>query len=237
LTVRLAWMTGLCLVALAATADAAPRCNLPTGLRPAPELVPPAAEIVRDVPTAYYVLALTWSPEWCRVNGEAPSEQVQCRRNNFAFVLHGLWANGAGDRHPRYCAAAPPLSPATLRRMICTTPSAELLQHEWAAHGTCAWRSADAYYRQALALWTSFERPDLAGLVPTATAGSVRDAFIARNPSLPRDSIIVELRSGNRLYEVQLCYDLAFRPARCPAGIETADDVAIEIEPVRGAKR
>ena len=219
-------------LAFASTAEAAPlkTCVIPPALAPAPAETPPPGEIVRDVPVAAYMLALTWSPEWCRTRRNDLAEAGQCRDNHLGFVLHGLWPNGAGSRHPRYCAPAPAMSAMTVRAHFCMTPSAELLQHEWAAHGTCGWRTPEAYFAKAQEMWRTVKAPDLKfPASQVVTAGDVRAAFIARNPRLRRDGLYVKVVDGNRLQEVRLCYDLSFRPAPCLGGLGAPDHARLRI--------
>lgn len=214
----------------ASGASAPPKsCSLPAKVEPAPERTPPPNEIVRDVPTAFYMLALTWAPEICRTRGDDPDFAIQCRRDSFGFVLHGLWPNGPERRHPRYCAPAPPLSARTVRRHLCMTPSAESLQHEWAAHGTCGWSAPDAYFRDAAKLWRALRLPPMAA---TMTAGEIRDAFVKANPVHERDGVYIKVTDG-RLEDVRLCYDLHYRPAACPGGLGAPDDAQVRITPRR----
>jgi ribonuclease T2 len=215
-------------LALAAGPAFAQSCRLPGTIQPAPERPPPAGE-VSHTKAGHYVLALTWSPEWCRERADRASEQLQCRDNDFGFVLHGLWPSANQGEHPRFCRAAPPLDAATVRRSLCMTPSIELLQHEWAAHGTCAWPTSQAYFTQAAALWNALKTPALDA--PVMTGAQLRQAFAAANPGLPRSAINLRVASGNRLLEVGVCYDLKFRPAACPRGTGTPDKVAIRITP------
>lgn len=204
-------------------------CRPPASITPAPELVPPANEIVRDAPTAFYMLALTWAPEACRARGDDPAFAVQCRGDRFGFILHGLWPNGAEGRHPRYCGPAPALRPATVRRHLCMTPSAVLLQHEWAAHGTCGWATPEAYFADAARLWRRLRLPPMAA---TTTAGQIRDAFAAANRGLPRSGVYIKVVSG-RLEDVRLCYDLKYRPAACRGGLGAPDDAVVRVTPRR----
>lgn len=206
-------------------------CRLPERVEPAPSYNPRAEEIVRDVPTAFYMLALTWAPEVCRTRGEDPDNAVQCKANDFGFVLHGLWPNGAERRHPRYCGPAPKLSAKTVRKHLCMTPSAEMLQHEWAAHGTCGWDNPDAYFAQASKLWDGLQRPALAGR-ESMTAGEIRDAFKAANPWLDRNGIYIKAASGNWLEDVRFCYDLQYRPMAC-RGVGAPDHAPLKLAPRR----
>ncbi|MFW2829629.1 ribonuclease T2 [Sphingomonas sp. ID0503] len=222
-------VTGAFVALLPITAVAAPVCAVPARVIPAPETAPPPGEIVRDAPTTHYVLAMTWSPEWCRTHADNPDSRFECHDNRFGLILHGLWPSNADGRHPRYCGPAPALSPGLVRRMLCTTPSAKLLQHEWAAHGTCGWDSAARYFGQATTLWQRLRRPEFR---EDMTAGAIRDRFVALNPALPRKGVHIRVASGNRLDEIFICYDLKFRPRGCPMGPGTPDGVRIRVEPV-----
>ncbi len=205
-------------------------CSLPTTVIPAPERTPPANEIVRDAPTAFYMLALTWAPEACRGKADDPDLAVQCRANRFGFVLHGLWPDGAGGRHPRYCGPAPAIAPATVRRHLCMTPSPESLQHEWAAHGTCGWTSPEAYFADAQRLWRRLRLPPMPALT---TAGEIRAAFVRANPGVRREGIYIKTVEDGRLMDVRLCYDLAWRPAACPGGLGAPDAATVRLTPRR----
>lgn len=217
-------------LAAAEAEDAA--CAVPVDLQPAPVEPAPPHEIVRDAETVSYMLALIWSPEWCRTHADTAEGRGQCRDNRFSFTVHGLWPNGTGKRHPRYCQPAGALEPATVRRHFCMTPSPQLLQHEWAAHGVCGWTNPDQYFRAADRLWRQLDAPDLRALpAGSGTAGDLREAFVAANPRLGRDSLYVKVGSGNRLEEVRVCYDLKFEPKAC-AGLGAPDHVRLTIEPI-----
>jgi ribonuclease T2 len=218
-----------CLATGLPAAAQAPACRLPQAITPAPEQPPPNGQISRTR-ADHMLLALTWSPEWCRTHGGEPDQGLQCRDNSFGFVLHGLWPSAKAGEHPRYCKAAPPLAPATVRANLCMTPSVELLQHEWAAHGTCGWETSAAYFQQASALWSRLSRPTPRDQM---TAGDLRAAFAKANPGLPREAINVRVASGNRLLEVGVCHDMAFRPAACPRGVGAPDKVVLRVTPQR----
>lgn len=223
-------MAALLTSGFASPAAPPPRaCHLPATIHPAPERIPPESEIVRDVPTAFFMLALTWAPEACRGKGGVPEFATQCRANRPGFILHGLWPNGAAGRHPRYCGPAPALSAATVRKHLCMTPSAASLQHEWAAHGTCGWTSPEAYFADAARLWRRLRLPPMAA---TMTAGQIRDAFVAANPAFRREGVYIKATDG-RLEDVRICYDLTYRPAPCAGGLGASDGQVLRITPRR----
>lgn len=215
-------------------AHAAPACSPPAGLAPAPTITPPSDEIVRGVTNAYYLLALNWTPQWCRTVGVgATAQKMECAQA-FGFTLHGLWPNGVGKPCPRYCNPVGGLDAATVRRMYCRTPSPELLQHEWQAHGSCGWTDPKAYFAQGAQLFDRVAFPKVETIATDRlTAGAVRAAFIARNPWLTAGGIFVQTTRTAELTEVRLCYDLRFRPAACPEGTGAPDRARIRLAPSR----
>lgn len=217
---------------LATAARAAPACPLPAGLAPSPVLPVHADEVVRNVPIAYYLLAISWTPEWRRLNGQTPATtpKLDPPSGRQGFALHGLWPNGKAPPYPRYCHPVGPLSAALVRRMYCRTASAALLQHEWQAHGSCAWPTPEAYFGQAAALYDRVALPDPQAIAPL-TAGALRQAFRARNPWLDPAGIYVQADHDGRLAEVRLCYDRRFRPAACPGGAGAPDDRPLVLTP------
>jgi len=230
-------LTAIFAAAAAATALpalAAPACSLPADLAPAPVVSPPPGEVVKGVTTAYYLLSISWKPQWCRTVGQRGSEQAMECEEPRGFMLHGLWPNGAAPPYPRYCRPVGGLDAGLVRRMFCRTPSPELLQHEWQAHGACAWPNARAYFTQSAKLFDRVVLPKVE-TIPAGelTAGAVRAAFLAKNPWLRRDTIFVATTRDEDLIEVRLCYDLAFKPAACPGGNGAPDGLRVHIAPSR----
>lgn len=218
-------------------APAAESCVLPERLpQPEMERVRPD-EVVAGRTILFHMLAVSWMPETCRTGGDGESDLACGSENRFGWTLHGLWPNADGKPYPRFCRPASRVSDATIRANLCRTPSVDLVQHEWAAHGTCGWETPEAYFAQAAEIYDGLNRPDPTALAPGArgpTAGQLRDAFVAVNPGLPRDAIYIAVASGNRLREVRICHDLEFEAAACPVGgTGTPDRVALTVEPVK----
>ncbi|MGZ3377213.1 MAG: ribonuclease T2 family protein [Phenylobacterium sp.] len=232
----LAAALGASVLASASGALAAPASAPPADLRPAPALDPRPDEIVTGVPVADYVLALSWTPEWCRSGGSgATAKEMECARP-LGFTLHGLWPDGAHPPYPSFCRPAGALDIATVREMWWRTPSAVLLQHEWQKHGTCAaWPDAKAYFAQSARLYDRIAIPKIEALAPgELTARAVRTAFVARNPWLTADEIFVQSRRSNdALTEVRVCYDLKFQPAPCRGGNGAPDRARLTLAPSR----
>ena len=208
-------MLTVLLAALALSDAAQAACRPPKDVQPAPAYAPPPAEIART-PTTFYILAIAWGPEWRRTQGKIPATAQRLDDPGArGFFLHGLWPNGEAPPYPRYCRTVGEIPRSTVRSMYCRTPSAELLQHEWQAHGACGWPDAPAYFAEAARLYDRLKRPRLRG--EHLTAAAIRQAFAHANPALPPDAIIVAQRDG-RFSEARVCYDMAFKPRTCPPG-------------------
>ena len=196
------------------------QCAAPVNVdRPRPDL-PDDRQPRRVLPIGGYTLAITWSPQYCRERGRDTSARFQCGDGNrFGFTLHGLWPDGIGKDWPQYCRATPLLSRATIRRHICATPSAQLMQHEWAKHGTCmSGYRPDAYFARSTGLYAKLRYPDMDALSRAPlTAAGLAQAMARANPGLTADMMRVTANRQGWLDEIWLCLGTAFRSQRCPA--------------------
>jgi ribonuclease T2 len=192
----------------------------PNPPRPHPEL-PSAAEPQRTLPIGGYTLAITWAPEYCHDKGSVPGATFECGGGSrFGFALHGLWPDGIGKDWPQYCRSTPLLPPALIRQHLCATPSAQLLQHEWAKHGTCMARDPASYFARSTGLYAGLHYPDSNALSrdPALTVGKFADAFAAANPGMRADMVRVTVNPHGWLDELWLCLDTSFRYTRCRPG-------------------
>jgi ribonuclease T2 len=206
------------LVALPAPALAqAYQCALPRSVAPVPQVVPDGP--ARRTAIAGYTLAASWSPDYCKTSGDRGAMQCSGANGRFGFVLHGLWPEAARGPSPQWCATTPAPSPQLLREHLCMTPSASLLAHEWARHGSCMVASPAKYFRVAAILWRSIHWPDADRLSRRRdlTVGDLRDEFAAANHGWPREAVGVEVSRTGWLRELRLCYRKDFLPGRCPA--------------------
>lgn len=209
------------LVAPAAAQAQAYRCAIPGGIaRPHADLAS-AEQPRRVLPIGGYTLALTWAPQYCRGHARDAAARIECGGGNrFGFTLHGLWPDGEGREWPQYCRATDLLPPRVVRANLCATPSAQLLQHKWAKHGTCmAGETPASYFRRSTGLFARLRYPDVDALSrrPTLTAGALAAALARSNPGLGPGVVRVTTTRDGWLDEVWLCLDRGFRYARCRA--------------------
>jgi ribonuclease T2 len=206
-------------------------CAVPTDIqRPRPD-TPDQRNPRRVLPIASYTLALSWSPQYCKENGSRDSSAMQCGTNRFGFTLHGLWPDGPGKDWPQYCSAVPILSEATIRANLCATPSAQLLQHEYAKHGSCMAGSPDDYFRRSTRLYATIRYPDMNRLSRqrNLTAGSFAAAFARANRGINAGSVRVTTTKDGWFDELWLCLDTRFQYERCTQGGGTKSSTPLRI--------
>ena len=196
------------------------KCEIPANLaRPRPDL-PSRSEPKRVLPIGGYTLAVTWAPQYCHGNARSPSARLECGSGNrFGFTLHGLWPDGVGKEWPQYCTATTILPRQVIRKHLCATPSVQLLQHEWAKHGTCMGTTPAAYFERSTGLYAKLRYPDMDALSRgNTTAGGLAAAMAKANPGLPANAIRVTANRQGWLDELWICLDKRFTYERCKAG-------------------
>lgn len=205
----------LCLSACARAQDAQPAS--------------PAAQAAAALPFDYWLLSLSWSPQFCRDNSSNP----QCLRS-YAFVVHGLWPqNEVG--YPKDCAQGPRVTTEWMKRLLPIMPSSDLIQHEWRKHGLCSTLSMDDYFMTVERAYRNVAIPqiyqDPKEYINT-TPDEIQRNFLAVNPGLTADRIALQC-AGRFLKEVRVCYDKNFQFRSCGRDVEDRCRDQITLRPTR----
>jgi len=165
----------------------------------------------------YYVLALSWTPNWCAIEGDARRSEQCAPGQGFGFTLHGLWPQYE-DGWPSYC---PTIERAPSRAM--TRDQAGLFGtdglawHQWNKHGSCTGLSAADYYRLSQVAYDRVVRPDVLRQLDREVrvpAAVIEEAFLEANPGLGADMLTVTCRDG-RIQEVRICLTRDLEPRVC----------------------
>ncbi|MEO0752364.1 MAG: ribonuclease T2 [Pseudomonadota bacterium] len=165
----------------------------------------------------YYVLALSWSPTWCALEGDARQSEQCAAGADHGWVLHGLWPQYHRG-WPAHCQSAErPPSRAMTREMADIMGTSGLAWYQWKKHGTCSGLSAPAYYALSREAYARVTRPDVFRKLTKPVklpASVVEDAFLKDNPGWTRDMLTITCREG-RIQEARLCLSKSLDPVPC----------------------
>jgi ribonuclease T2 len=183
----------------------------------------------------YYLLSLSWSPEYCAGPGSKGDSQQCGQGRRFGFVVHGLWPQYERG-YPTGCGEPSPVPNEVIQRMLPLMPSARLIEHEWNKHGTCSGLPQAAYFmaveraRAVLSIPQAFEQP--LGNVEIRRE-RVKQSFVAANPDFGQHSFQLAC-AGRFLREVRVCLTKDLGPRGCGADLkDTCPSEMIVLRPVR----
>ncbi|WP_420004168.1 ribonuclease T2 family protein [Arenibacterium sp. LLYu02] len=184
----------------------------------------------------YYVLSLSWSPNWCALEGDAKGSEQCDPAEDFGWVLHGLWPQYHRG-WPDYCrtSEAPPTRRQT-GEMADIMGTSGLAWHQWKKHGSCSGLSAQGYFDLARTAYGRITRPAVFRRLDKPVrlpASVVEEAFLKENPSLSRDSVTITCRDGY-IQEARICLSRDLTPVPC--GRDVIQDCTLKdalFEPVR----
>lgn len=184
----------------------------------------------------FYVLALSWSPGFCTLEGDR-KEREQCEPGaGLGFVMHGLWPQYERG-FPSECGPNRSPSRIAMQQAEGIFPSEGLARYQWRKHGTCSGSSPADYFadarraRDKVAIPAALRRPEK----PMRMAPrEIERAFAEANPGLRPDMISLACRRGV-LQEVRICLSRDLRNFRtCPevdrSGCRGGD---VQIDPPR----
>lgn len=155
----------------------------------------------------YYILSLSWSPNWCAYEGTGKGDP-QCEAGaGYGWILHGLWPQ-YDEGWPDYCPTrfSDPTE-AEVEAMVDIMGSSGSIRHQWRKHGACSGLApADFFELSREALSRVVTPPLLEALPSTVTlpARLIEEAFLAVNPDLAPDGITITCKGGG-IQEARIC--------------------------------
>lgn len=170
----------------------------------------------------YYVLALSWSPSWCALEGDARDSDQCDARHDHGWILHGLWPQYENG-YPQFCQTAKsPPSRSMTRDMADIMGTPGLAWHQWKKHGTCTDLEARRYYEASRAAYKQINRPDILRRLTKEISVApkvIEQAFLEANPGLMADQITITCKQGH-IQEARICLTRgSLKPRTCGADV------------------
>jgi len=163
----------------------------------------------------YYVLSLSWSPNWCALEGERRGSP-QCDEDH-GWIMHGLWPQFHRG-YPSFCRTtyrAP--SRGMTKDMADIMGTSGLAWHQWKKHGVCTGLSPRDYYALSREAYGTVVRPPVFRKLDRdikIAASVIEDAFVKANPELEPDMITITCKSGH-IQEARICMSKDLSPVPC----------------------
>jgi ribonuclease T2 len=182
----------------------------------------------------YYVMSLSWSPEYCATSNNPDS--TQCGERRYSLVVHGLWPQYENGGFPADCSAERAVPQAIINSMLDIMPSKKLIQHEWDKHGTCSGLSVEKYFQLTRQIYNSIVIPDKYKQPTDYIVTSVRDIegdLIGVNPTLDGSKIAIDCKN-RYLQEILVCFDKNNQPRACGRKVSDKCRAKVVLRPVRG---
>lgn len=166
----------------------------------------------------YWLLALSWSPQFCRSN---PSNS-QCKLP-LGFVVHGLWPQYERS-HPAYCGPRQSVPADLAKRMLPLMPGSDLINAQWRKHGTCSGLPMEDYFQSVERIWRKllipapYQQPEQ---MLKTNVRAFKAAWRQANPQFKPDRLVMQC-NGRYLREVRLCLDKDFNARACGSDVVDA---------------
>ena len=165
----------------------------------------------------YYVMSLSWSPNWCELEGDARNSPQCDAREDHGWILHGLWPQ-FHQGWPSFC-RTPHRQPSrrTTKDMADIMGTSGLAWHQWKKHGTCSGLSATDYYALSREAYATVTRPPIFRRLDKTVklnASVIEEAFLQSNPHLEPDGVTITCKLRH-IQEVRICLSRDLSPVPC----------------------
>lgn len=193
-----------------------PAASKSAAVRPSAGMTPHSERFAASAATPafdYYLLTLSWSPEYCHGHGNSS----QCDGSHPGFVVHGLWPQRNSGQWPSNCSTAPGLADPSI--MLDIMPDPRLIAHEWATHGTCSGLPANQYFALIRHAYDSIKIPAALShpaQTTTQSANGIKQMFSDANPGMTAADIAISCHN-RYLSAVEFCLSKNLQPIACQA--------------------
>jgi ribonuclease T2 len=169
----------------------------------------------------YYVLSLSWSANWCAIEGDDRNDPQCDAGRGFTWTVHGLWPQNASG-YPSYCKTGMrDPSRSETAAMADIMGGAGLAFYQWKKHGRCSGLAATEYFALLRQAYQSITLPPIFAEIRTdikLPATVIEDAFIEQNQRLTPDQITITCKS-EKIQEVRICLTKDLIARRCGADV------------------
>jgi len=187
-----------------------------------------------QVPFDYYLLALSYAPDFCAEPGGNKPPQECGSGLGIGFVVHGLWPQNNTGGGPENCGPASPVSQSIINATLAYIPTPALIQHEWSTHGVCTGLDAASYFALVRKARDSVTIPG--GLQPTQrvqlSPADIQSRMAAANPSFVQNAFSASCYRDQTLEEVRVCLNKDLSPRSCPNNVGTCTANTVTLLPV-----
>jgi ribonuclease T2 len=184
----------------------------------------------------YYVMSLSWSPNWCSLTGDSRGDPQCDKGRGLTFILHGLWPQFDRGGPPSACrTGATDPSRTDTAAMADIMGGAGLAWHEWKEHGRCTGLSSDAYLAAMRKAYGLVKVPPLFAKVThdlRLAPKVVEDAFLESNPDLSASEVVVTCNQG-LIQEVRICLTKTLSPRPCGQDVKACPLPTASLDAVR----
>jgi len=170
-----------------------------------------------------YVLALSWSPGFCAVEGADKGRDQCARGRGTRFVVHGLWPQRGADSAIDCPAGQRPIPRMVLDQAADLFPDEGLARYQWRKHGGCtgfapsAWLDDVRRARAAVTVPALFQtlQQDV-----TIEPENLLRAFREANPRLRAGMAAISC-PRNIFQEIRICMSRDLRDfVPCPQAVQ-----------------
>ena len=165
----------------------------------------------------YWVVSLSWSPNWCALEGDARNSPQCDTARDHGWILHGLWPQYHRG-YPSFC-RTPYQTPT--RRMTADMAdimgTSGLAWHQWRKHGVCSGLSPSDYFAISRRAYNAISRPAIFRKIDRTMrlpASVVEEAFLEANPDWEPDMVTITCKQGY-IQEARICLSRTFTPVPC----------------------